>query len=79
MAPFSGGGQFGITSMPMGGVAPQSYGQPMRERNEPLQGSASSRNTKYDTYSTKADTKARADKAMAKGAPSRPSPSKGKK
>jgi hypothetical protein len=26
MAPFSGGGQFGITSMPMGGVAPQSYG-----------------------------------------------------
>ena len=30
MAPFSGEGQFGITSMPMGGGA-QSYGQPMQE------------------------------------------------
>ena len=42
MAPFSGEGQFGITSMPMGGVAPQSYGQPMREG--PPQGSGASRN-----------------------------------
>lgn len=42
MAPFSGGGQFGITSMPMGGAAPQSYGQPMREG--PPQGSGASRN-----------------------------------
>jgi hypothetical protein len=50
-----------------------------RDPNEPRQGSASSRNTKYDTYSTAADTKARADKAMAKGAPSRPSTTKGKK
>ena len=65
MAPFSGGGQFGITSMPMGG-APQSYGQPMREG--PPQGSASSRNTKFDTYSTKADTAAR---AKASGPPTR--------
>jgi hypothetical protein len=62
MAPFSGGGQFGITSMPMGGGA-QSYGKPMRDPNEPRQGSASSRNTKYDTYSTKADTAARAKSA----------------
>jgi hypothetical protein len=42
MAPFSGDGQFGITSMPMGGMAPQSYGQPMREG--PPQGSGASRN-----------------------------------
>lgn len=48
MAPFSDGGQFGITSMPMGG-APQSYGQPMREG--PLQGSGASR----DYGSTAAD------------------------
>jgi len=60
MAPFSGGGQFGITSMPMGGMAPQSYGQPMRDSNEPRQGSASSRNTSFDTYSTKAAAAARA-------------------
>lgn len=49
MAPFSGEGQFGITSMPMGGGAPQSYGQPMRDGAP--QGSASSRNTSFDTYS----------------------------
>lgn len=49
MAPFGGGGQFGITSMPMGGVAPQSYGQPMREG--PPQGSGASR----DYGSTAAD------------------------
>jgi hypothetical protein len=61
MAPFDGNGQFGITSMPMG--QPQSYGQPMRDPNEPRQGSASSRNTKFDTYSTKADTAARAKSA----------------
>lgn len=46
MAPFSGGGQFGITSMPMGA---QSYGQPMREG--PPQGSGASR----DYGSTAAD------------------------
>lgn len=57
MAPFSGGGQFGITSMPMGGVA-QSYGQPLREGGP--QGSASSRNTSFDTYSTPAAAAARA-------------------
>lgn len=49
MAPFSAGGQFGITSMPMGGSAPQSYGQPMREG--PPQGSGASR----DYGSTAAD------------------------
>jgi hypothetical protein len=59
MAPFSGGGQFGITSMPMG--APQSYGQPMREGG--AQGSAASRNTKFDTYSTPAAAAARAKTA----------------
>ena len=58
MAPFSGGGQFGITSMPMGGVAPQSYGQPMREG--PAQGSSASRSTKYDTYNSPAAAAARA-------------------
>ena len=79
MAPFNGSAQFGITSMPMGGAAPQPYGSSQRDRNEPLQGSSASRNTKYDTYSTAADTKARSDKAMAKGAPAKPSPSKGKK
>jgi hypothetical protein len=47
MAPFSGGGQFGITSMPMG--QPQSYGQPLREG--PPQGSGASR----DYGSTAAD------------------------
>ena len=47
MAPFSGGDQFGITSMPMGG--PMSYGQPMREG--PPQGSGASR----DYGSTAAD------------------------
>ena len=62
MAPFSGGGQFGITSIPMGGGAPQSYGQPMREG--PPQGSASSRNTSFDTYSTEAAQK---DRAMSYG------------
>ena len=39
MAPFSGGGQFGITSMPMGGVA-QSYGQPLREGRQKLASTA---------------------------------------
>ena len=48
MAPFSGDGQFGITSMPMGGGA-QSYGQPMRDG--PFQGSGASR----DYGSTAAD------------------------
>jgi hypothetical protein len=48
MAPFDGSGQFGITSMPMGGGAP-SYGQPMREG--PPQGSGASR----DYGSTAAD------------------------
>ena len=67
MAPFSGGGQFGITSMPMGGgAAPMAA--PRRDPNEPRQGSASSRNTKFDTYSTKADTAAR---AKASGPPTR--------
>ena len=61
MAPFSGGGQFGITSMPMGGGA-QSYGRPMREG--PPQGSAASRNTSFDTYSTQASQK---DRAMSYG------------
>jgi hypothetical protein len=60
MAPFSGGGQFGITSMPMGGGA-QSYGQPLREGGP--QGSAASRNTKFDTYSTPAAAAARAKPA----------------
>ena len=65
MAPFSGGGQFGITSMPMGGVAPQSYGQALRRGpSEPAQGSSASRSTKYDTYSTAAAQK---DRAMSYG------------
>lgn len=56
--PRTGAAPFGITSMPMGGVAPQSYGQPMREG--PPQGSAASRNTSFDTYSTPAAAAARA-------------------
>lgn len=56
MAPFSGGGQFGITSMPMGGGA-QSYGQSMPDAP---QGSGASRNTSFDTYSTPASQKERA-------------------
>jgi len=56
IAPFDGNGQFGITSMPMGG--PMSSGQPMREG--PPQGSAASRNTSFDTYSTPAAAAARA-------------------
>jgi hypothetical protein len=40
--PRTGAAPFGITSMPMGGMAPQSYGQPMREG--PPQGSGASRN-----------------------------------
>ena len=60
MAPFSGGGQFGITSMPMGGGA-RSYGQALRRGpSEPAQGSAASRNTSFDTYSTPAAAAARA-------------------
>ena len=54
--PRTGAAPFGITSMPMGG--PQSYGQPMREG--PPQGSAASRNTSFDTYSTPAAAAARA-------------------
>jgi len=49
MAQFDGSTSFGITSMPMGGGAPQSYGQPMREG--PPQGSGASR----DYGSTAAD------------------------
>ena len=56
--PRTGAAPFGITSMPMGGAAPQSYGQPMREG--PPQGSAASRNTSFDTYSTPAAAAARA-------------------
>lgn len=56
--PRTGAAPFGITSMPMGGVAPQSYGQPMREGAP--QGSAASRNTSFDTYSTPAAAAARA-------------------
>ena len=47
--PRTGAAPFGITSMPMGGAAPQSYGQPMREG--PPQGSGASR----DYGSTAAD------------------------
>jgi hypothetical protein len=46
---------------------------PVAIRSEPAQGSAASRNTKYDTYSTKADTAARAKASASK------SSSKGKK
>ena len=60
--PRTGAAPFGITSMPMGGpmggAAPRSYGQPMREG--PPQGSAASRNTSFDTYSTPAAAAARA-------------------
>jgi hypothetical protein len=64
-APFDGGGQFGITSMPMGG-APQSYGQPMREG--PPQGSGASR----DYGSTAADRIAQGGgRATASGPPTR--------
>ena len=77
MTPFTQAATFGITSMPMA-AAP--VASPVEAyRSEPLQGSAASRNTKYDTYSTKADTAARASAAMSKGAPSKPSSSKGKK
>lgn len=47
--PRTGAAPFGITSMPMGGAAPQPYGQPMREG--PPQGSGASR----DYGSTAAD------------------------
>jgi hypothetical protein len=58
MAPFSGGGQFGITSMPMS--QPQSYGQPRREAP---QGSGASR----DYGSTASDRiREKADKARKK-------------
>jgi len=65
MAPFSGGGQFGITSMPMGGTAPQSYGQPLREG--PPQGSGASR----DYGSTAADRIAQAARSKSAGPPTR--------
>ena len=60
MAPFSGGDQFGITSMPMGGPmgGTRSYGQALREG--PAQGSSASRSTKYDTYNSPAAAAARA-------------------
>jgi hypothetical protein len=61
MAPFGGGGQFGITSMPMGGVAPEFYGQPMREG--PPQGSGASR----DYGSTAADRIAQAARSQSEG------------
>lgn len=54
-APFSGAPMTAPVAAPM----PSNVG-PRRDPNEPRQGSASSRNTKYDTYSTPADTKARA-------------------
>ena len=62
MAPFSGGGQFGITSMPM--VQPQSYGQPeYQPQREAPQGSGSSR----DYGSTASDRiREKADKARKK-------------
>ena len=63
-APFDGGGQFGITSMPMA-AAP--VAAPVEAyRSEPPQGSAASRNTSFDTYSTPAAAAARAATA-AKG------------
>ena len=63
-APFDGGGQFGITSMPMGG--PMSSGQPMREG--PPQGSGASR----DYGSTAADRIAQGGgRATASGPPTR--------
>ena len=66
MAPFSGGGQFGITSMPMGGAAPQSYGEPMRD-GQP-QGSGASR----DYGSTAADRIAQGGgRATVSGPPTR--------
>jgi hypothetical protein len=63
MAPFSGGGQFGITSMPMG--QPQSYGQPLREG--PPQGSGASR----DYGGTAADRIAQAARSNSVGPPTR--------
>jgi hypothetical protein len=65
-----------VTGAQPGGVYGGSYGggagagggaktpAPVGRSTEPLQGSASSRNTKFDTYSTKADTK---DRAMSYG------------
>ena len=50
--------QFGM--QPAGGGAGGGGGGTGRASDEARQGSASSRNTKYDTYSTKADTTARA-------------------
>jgi hypothetical protein len=55
----------------------QSQTAARRDPNEPRQGSASSRNTSFDTYSTAADTRARTAAAMARGAPSRPTSSGG--
>lgn len=59
--PQTGAPPTGVYGAPPPSMVTQTARAPVyRDPNEPRQGSASSRNTSFDTYSTKADTKARA-------------------
>jgi hypothetical protein len=76
--PQTGAAPTGVYGAPPPSMVAQTARTPMyRDPNEPRQGSASSRNTSFDTYSTAADTRARTAAAMARGAPSRPTSSGG--
>jgi len=77
--PVTGAQPMGVYGTPPAAAARAAAPTTRRTTDEPRQGSASSRNTSFDTYSTKAATTARSNKAAAKGAPSRPSATKGKK
>jgi hypothetical protein len=80
--PQTGAAPTGVYGAPPPSMVAQTARTPMyRDPNEPRQGSASSRNTKYDTYSTAADTKARAmsyGPQPRSGAPSNPNAGKKK-
>jgi hypothetical protein len=74
--PQTGAAPTGVYGAPPPSMVAQTARTPMyRDPNEPRQGSASSRNTSFDTYSTAADTKARAmsyGPQPRSGAPSNP-------
>ena len=80
--PQTGAAPTGVYGAPPPSMVAQTARTPMyRDPNEPRQGSASSRNTSFDTYSTKADTKARAmsyGPQPRSGPPSKPSAGKKK-
>jgi hypothetical protein len=80
--PQTGAPPTGVYGAPPPSMMAQTVRAPMyRDPNEPRQGSASSRNTSFDTYSTKADTKARAmsyGPQPRSGPPSKPSAGKKK-